>query len=318
MVLSYDVLSSLLAAQHDPRSIFYTHSSPSCPAINGGFSGHITADPWFMDQVAYQHTQPPTIPPQPPPLSYYQNVSAEPVPVSPQYSSYPQNYLPTFPHHSSPPHRTYAQHHNPTRPNPKSAPTFTQKHNPTFTMFNGEHPDLWLLNVELYFMFHPYPLEIRFHIIAMYLEGKALTWFRLWEHQLDSWDKFKEVFTFQFGNPISEHWEESSAPVLDSTTVVVSSGQSKHHFPQPSTNLTEAEFDESDDSSSHEEDNLLENAEQVQNLEDPNHLVELCFEDVSEVLSDGLSIQISTQECPLSDKINNGLFSHWLSFKYLV
>lgn len=158
-------------------------------------------------------------------------------------------------------------------------------------------------------MFHPYPLEIRFHIIAMYLEGKALTWFRLWEHQLDSWDKFREVFTFQFGNPISEHWEESSAPVLDSTTVVVSSGQSKHHFPQPSTNLTEAEFDESDDSSSHEEDNLLENAEQVQNLEDPNHLDELCFEDVSEVLSDGLSIQISTQECPLSDKINNGIIN---------
>jgi hypothetical protein len=145
---------------------------------------HGTYTPPVMTTSLY--TLPP--PPHPPP-PFYTAGSTSPMFSSPQFQySTPNQPLPSYPHFNTPPPPSY--NHPPFR-------------NPKIEMgtFDGTDALDWLFQAEQFFLFYNIAPENRLPMVAFYMKGEALGWYK-WmfkNHELTDWPSFSRALELRFG-----------------------------------------------------------------------------------------------------------------------
>ncbi|XP_057444361.1 uncharacterized protein LOC130736560 [Lotus japonicus] len=102
-----------------------------------------------------------------------------------------------------------------------SSNTFTKIPKLQLTAFDGGNPLDWIFKAEQFFNFHQTPPAQRLEMIAFYMSGDALSWFK-WmftNQQLTTWPEFTRALTMRFGPSCYENPQQELFKLKQITTV---------------------------------------------------------------------------------------------------
>nr|KYP42756.1 hypothetical protein KK1_035826 [Cajanus cajan] len=87
--------------------------------------------------------------------------------------------------------------------------------------FDGSEPLDWLFQAEQFFSYHQIPIEARLSMVAFYMKGDALSWFKWMLHnqQLSDWHAFERALELRFGPTGYENFRAELFKLRQHTTV---------------------------------------------------------------------------------------------------